>query len=140
MIRKLIVLSAMASLYALSTGSIAAAKVPAGYLPPNTIAEEEVAGFGVSLNGFGGRIVWNHYNPSTGEYELMTSTGGPATPVPVASRKRPVTTIGSTFDVDLGPDSRGHVVAVYSRCKVGATAQTYGDCDIYKFDFSTAEE
>lgn len=67
--------------------------------------------------------------------------------------------LGVPFDVDLGPDGHGNVVAAYSRCQVEPDVITVRDtfvarvfsrpypaytagrgCDIYRFDFDTLTE
>lgn len=81
-------------------------------------------------------------------YFLTAYRDGQRTRLPVAPR-------GLPFDVDLGPDGRGGVVAAYSRCaperrdrirpsRVFSAPQprhTLGrGCDLYRFDFATARE
>jgi hypothetical protein len=89
----------------------------------------------------GSRTVWSR-RTSSGRYSLATSTGGPATRVPVGTR-------GVPFDVDLGRTAGGHVVATYSRCKRDPSAafgeqwplaQTARGCVPYEFDFSANRE
>lgn len=81
-------------------------------------------------------------------YFLTAYRDGQRTRLPVAPRDVP-------FDVDLGPDRDGGIVAAYSRCEQdpgqGGTpstvvslpqpAHTAGrGCDLYRFDFATGRE
>jgi hypothetical protein len=71
----------------------------------------------------------------------MTSINGALAEVPVETRRR-------QFDVDLGPNRRGGVSAVYSRCarEAGGLSNdlpTYDKargCDLYEFNFATRRE
>jgi hypothetical protein len=100
------------------------------------------------LSAYAGRLVWSSYDPATLRYALMTNAGGVTSAVPVGPRSVP-------FDVDLGPDGTGHIVAVYSRCRrdpprrdpaIGNVIAQMPDwargrgCDVYKFDFQTSRE
>lgn len=65
----------------------------------------------VTISGLGDRVVWSEPTGTDRRYRLMQSVdGGPAAPVAgVPTRRGP-------FDVELGIDGRGRLVAVYSRC------------------------
>jgi hypothetical protein len=96
----------------------------------------------------GDRLAWSELDPATGDHRLMTRIAGVTSAVPVTGRAVP-------FDVDLGPDAEGAVVAVYSRCRVeprrgsprirawrSGTPQwsTGRGCDLFAFSFATARE
>lgn len=103
----------------------------------------------------GGVAVYSEFAPirpgsEEGEYFLVARRGELAARLPVAPRPGP-------FDVDLGADADGEVVAVYSRCRVDpfTTSQPNAradilnplpvpgrgrGCDIYRYDFDTARE
>src|SRR5439155_19173660 len=59
------------------------------------------------IDAYHGRVVWSE--PSTAGYRLVVYRRGIARTLPVAPSTVP-------FDVDLGPDRHGRVVAVYQRC------------------------
>jgi hypothetical protein len=91
---------------------------------------------------YGGMTAWSALDPRTGEYELMLHDGDGARPAGVAPRAVP-------FDVDLGPDERGDVVAVYSRCereprlshrsRPGLSVPATGrGCDVFKISLAEA--
>lgn len=67
-----------------------------------TIATEQRA---APVSRYGGVIAWSDY--SDGAFHLMLDQGGKITPAPVPSSPTP-------FDVDLGTNRAGHLVAVYS--------------------------
>jgi hypothetical protein len=78
------------------------------------------------VSAYGGRLIWNAFNPANQENRLMTRLGdGPVETVPIPPTPTP-------FEADLGPGPDGHVVAVYPRCEPG--------CDIFSFDFTTGRE
>ena len=87
-------------------------------------------------------IAWSDYDASIDAWRLMANVAGVTRSVPVAPRATP-------FDVDLGPDGRGGLVAVYSRCARGLRrdfptpqvlrAGRYG-CDLYSYSFTTGRE
>lgn len=93
-------------------------------------------------------VAWSQYDPRTERFRLMRRSGGETVPLPVAGRRVP-------FDIDLGPDERTGVAAVYSRCRIepnlgdprvrqwaAGTPQwsTGRGCDLYKFTFATGRE
>ncbi len=89
------------------------------------------------LEGFGGRLVWSRLNPRTERFMLMTRYRGRVSRVPVASRP-------GAFDVDLGPDTSGRTVAVYSRCQVKSVGpfdrRISRRCDLFLYDFAHRRE
>ena len=84
-----------------------------------------------------GVTAWSERDPATGRFALVTTRG-----------RAPVGTRGVPFDVDLGPDGRGGVDAVYSRCRrESGRLDTYGGlygrlrgCDIFRLDLDTGRE
>jgi len=98
------------------------------------------------VNAFGGRLAWSEYDAALGRFRLTTRSAGIVAAVPVRTRAVP-------FDVDLGPDGAGGVVAVYSRCRREPGRQRLGNalvahpgwstgrgCRLWRFDFSTGRE
>jgi hypothetical protein len=95
-----------------------------------------------TLDAFEGRVVWSDYDAAIRSWRLMEHAGGVTRALPVEPRRSP-------FDVDLGPDGGGGVVAVYSRCARGLrfhypTPQNQRGarhgCDIHSFSFTTDRE
>jgi hypothetical protein len=120
-------------------------------LPAAAAADRTIATLSAPapVSAYAGRLAWSAYDPSSRSYRLMTEAGGDAaSAVPVGTRKVP-------FDVDLGPDRDGNVIAVYSRCRreparrdpaiSNAIAQmpdwsSGRGCDLYRFDFVSGHE
>src|SRR3954470_22035258 len=103
--------------------AVAALAIPASPAsadePVGTIARS------VPLAGYGGWTAWSR--PDGKGYRLvLRAPDGTARDAPVARERRP-------FDVQLGPDAKGRVVAVYSRC-------TKRDCDVYLLSPATGKE
>jgi hypothetical protein len=67
----------------------------------------------VPISSYGGWVAWSQQRASA--WDLMSWHDGALARVPVAPREQP-------FDVDLGPDPRGRVVATFSRCDVAPPA------------------
>lgn len=102
------------------------------------------------MDYFGGVTVWSELVPGDragpSEYRLVASTPDGTRVLPVAPRR------DAPFDVDLGRNEEGSIVAAYSRCtgtyprsRFSATAPypawTDGrDCDVYVFDFERMRE
>jgi hypothetical protein len=119
---------ALASCLAIALGSPVAA---AGQ-------DEVIARIGdtTPIDAFRGRVVWSE--PSSSSYRLVEYRNGKVGRLPVAPARTP-------FDVDLGTDRGGALVAVYARC--GETApepapDTDGrlGCDLYRYDFRHLQE
>jgi hypothetical protein len=86
-----------------------------------------------SLDALDGHVLWSEQDAATRAWRLVDRSN----PLPVATGPAP-------FDVDLGHDSRGRLVAVYSRCREalredGANFGRRG-CDIFRFSFATGRE
>lgn len=94
----------MATVAALVLG----AGVGAGSAQAATVLAREWAPSKVSH--FGGMTAWSRLDPRTGQYRLVVHDGEREHVPLIRPRSVP-------FDVDLGPDRRGDVVATYSRCK-----------------------
>src|SRR5437867_11374210 len=75
------------------------------------LADETIATVALPtpVSAHAGRVAWSSYDSTRAAYVLMTRVGGVSTEVPIRPRTVP-------FDVDLGPDSEGEVIAAYSRC------------------------
>ncbi len=75
------------------------------------------------ISAYAGQLAWSAYEPATARYRLMLATRGAtgaAAPIPPSAKP---------FDVSLGPDTKGRVVALYTRC-----ATTSGKrCDVYRY-------
>lgn len=100
------------------------------------------------VSAYGGRLVWSSFDSMRGVYVLMTRFAGVTSAVPVRPRAVP-------FDVDLGPDRDGDVIAAYSRCRREPPRREPGlgnvftqlpnwargrGCDLYVLDFATGRE
>jgi hypothetical protein len=118
---------------------------PAPPAPQQTEAQGAERGY-PPIDRFRGTSVWSVRED--GRYFLVADRGGSVERPGIAPR-------GVPFDVDLGPDEDGDVVAAYSRCDkepelpdlmsrlyaapVAAYATGRG-CDIYRYDFASGEE
>ena len=104
---------------------------------------EEHQEFGTPISGFGGWLAWSRYDAKRRVYRLVALHEGGVRTLAIRSRSVP-------FDVDLGPDARGHTVAVYSRCReepvtgppVGPFPfyRTGRGCRLYEYRFPSARE
>jgi hypothetical protein len=96
-----------------------------------------VAGWSPPIDAYHGRVLWSE--PSPGGYRLVVYHDGVVRPLPVAPSTVP-------FEIDLGPDRHGRVVAVYPRC--AQVPAYYGPvydgppigCDLYLYDFRRVRE
>jgi hypothetical protein len=94
-----------------------------------------------SLSAYGGRLVWSRFDPTTGNFELVTRARGVTSSPSISPRKVP-------FDADVGPDRVGEPVVVYSRCMEEPNRYSYGallwaearGCDLYRYDLATGRE
>jgi hypothetical protein len=73
-------------------------------------------------------VAWSDYDAATGRYRLVVDRGDQPAPAPIAASRR-------AFDVSLGPDARGRVVALYTRCRTA----NHG-CDVYRYDVGARTE
>lgn len=76
-----------------------------------------------------GRVIWNDFDVRRGGYVLRSRKDGRTTSLRHAPQRRP-------FDVDLGTDRAGRVVATYSRCRTRAARA----CDAYSYSFTERRE
>ena len=109
----------------LPLAALALAFVPAA----PAAADQAVAEIGraAPVAGYGGWEAWSRFDEPTGRYVLTLrdpASGALKTPLP--SSKRP-------WDVSLGPDAHGNVVAIYQRC--GSSG-----CDIRRMAVTTGTE
>jgi opacity protein-like surface antigen len=77
---------------------------------------------------FDGVAAWSEYDQATARYHLVIYQGGQPARARLAASRRP-------FDVSLGPDARGRVVALYTRCRHGVR-----DCDVYRYAVKARRE
>jgi len=131
---------------------VAAAQQPPGQQPPaqqppGQPPQDQQAERGYPpIDRFGGTSVWSVREG--GRYFLVADRGGQIRRLGIASR-------GVPFDVDLGPDENGDVVAAYSRCEKeprvpAITSRLYSTpvaaystgrgCDLYRYDFASGQE
>jgi len=80
------------------------------------------------ISAYGGAVAWSAYDVSSRRYGLVIRQGH-------ATAAAAVKTARSPFDVSLGPDSRGRIVALYTRCR-----GTNRACDIYRYDLRMRRE
>jgi hypothetical protein len=106
---------------------------------PAAAADTEIATLPsqTSLDALDGHVLWSVQDDATKAWQLVDYSNGAQRPLPVATSTSP-------FDVDLGHDSSGRLVAVYSRCReaLREDGSNFGrrGCDIFRFDFATARE
>jgi len=80
------------------------------------------------ISAYGGALAWSAYDEASGRYSLVIRRGATTAAAAVA-------TAGRAFDVSLGPDVRGRVVALYTRCRTATRG-----CDVYRYDLRTRRE
>lgn len=86
------------------------------------------------IAAYGGMLAWSSYDAASGRYALVIRRGG----VTAAARAR---SAPRAFDVSLGPDTSGRVVALYTRCRVAARGRTPEHrCDVYRYDLRSRAE
>jgi hypothetical protein len=78
-------------------------------------------------------LAWSEYDRSISAWRLTVLSNGIARVLPVAPSSLP-------FDVDLGDDGHGGIVATYSRCAQPPAANLPPRCRLYVYDLSTAAE
>jgi hypothetical protein len=94
------------------------------------------------IDALHGHLVWSDYDAAIDAWRLMAHVRGATRALPIAPRRTP-------FDVDLGLDRRGRMLAVYSRCARGLRhdmptpqslrAARYG-CALYSYSFASGRE
>jgi hypothetical protein len=95
----------------------------AAFAADTTIA---TAGRATPLAADGGRLLYSAWDGS--QYRLTTLANGASQVLPVAGQSVP-------FVADLGPGPDGDQLAIYPRCRNGATG-----CDLYSYDFASGAE
>ena len=82
------------------------------------------------IAAYAGQLAWSAYDAATGRYRLtIAGRGGTPAAAPIRPATRP-------FDVSLGPDAKGRVVALYTRCATAAGRR----CDVYRYTLATRRE
>lgn len=114
-----------AILISLAATVLAAAATPA--LADDVVADDLIRDTPIAARS--GVLAWSRYDAASGRYNLMLKGAGAAAKAPIAGALQP-------FDVSLGNDRRGRLVALYTRC---ATAKGKR-CDVYRYDVRTATE
>ena len=121
------------------TAVAATAAALLGAAGPATAADTEIAALPsqTSLDALDGHVLWSVQDDATKAWRLVDHSDGVQRPLPVAPSRSP-------FDVDLGRDQKGALVAVYSRCRAalredGANFGRRG-CDVFRYDFATGRE
>ena len=115
-----------AGLLLLVTATLAAAATTPA-LADDVVADDLTRDTPIAANS--GFVAWSRYDADAGRYRLMIKGDGAAAQAPIAGSLQP-------FDVSLGSDRRGRLVALYTRC---ATAEGKR-CDVYRYDVQTARE
>jgi hypothetical protein len=87
------------------------------------------------LTAAGGAAAWSTYDEAAGAWFLVTRQAGVFERAAVAPRSVP-------FDVDLGRDASGRLVASYSRCDrdPDIAAPLGRGCDLYAYDLADRDE
>jgi hypothetical protein len=80
------------------------------------------------ISAYGGLVAWSDYDAATRRYRLVIRHGDQSAPAPIAVSRR-------AFDVSLGPDARGRVVALYTRCRTANRG-----CDVYRYEVQARRE
>jgi hypothetical protein len=104
--------------------------------PASASADDVVATLAhdTPIAAFGGVVAWSDYVTSTARYQLVLRRGDRTERAPIAGATQP-------FDVSLGPDAQGRVVALYTRCRRAATARRRATgCDVYRYDLRSRRE
>ncbi len=83
---------------------------------------------------YGGALAWSAYDPVSRLYRLVIRQDGQS----VFARAQ---LLPRAFDVSLGPDRRGRVVALYTRCRTPARGRRpERNCDVHRYDLRTRRE
>ena len=108
----------------------AGAAVPAG---AQEVVSHDPSAPKVSAGG--GALAWSTYDAADGAWSLVVGHDGVIERAAVARRAVP-------FDVDLGEDAAGRLVAAYSRCRTEPRvfAPTGRGCDLYVYDVRARTE
>ncbi len=104
--------------------------------PATAHADEIVADLprDTPISAYGGLVAWSGYDEATTRYRLVIRRGDTNAVQPIAGSPQ-------AFDVSLGPDRRGRVVALYTRCRTPASTRKRATrCDIYRYDVRSQRE
>lgn len=91
------------------------------------------------VNAYSGVVAWSTYDQALGKYRLTVYRKGRVSTPPVPPSD-------SVFDADLGPDAKGKVTIVYSRCTQRVEQLPFGGgsapvgCDLYRFAIGAKRE
>lgn len=110
---------------------LACAAILAALLAPaSATADDAVAELPTDtpISAYGGALAWSAYDAAAKRFALVIRQGDVTAAARVATARRP-------FDVSLGPDSSGRVVALYTRCRTATRG-----CDVYRYDLRTRHE
>jgi hypothetical protein len=110
--------------------------LPAVLAPATAHADEIVADLprDTPISAYGGLVAWSGYDEAAAHYRLVIRRGDTNAVQPIAGSPR-------AFDVTLGPDRDGRVVALYTRCRTPARGRTRETgCDIYRYDVRSQRE
>jgi hypothetical protein len=77
------------------------------------------------IAAYAGSVAWSAFDRPSGRYRLMVRT-------PAGTQAAAVAPSSVPFDVSLGSDARGRIVALYTRCAPG--------CDVYRYDVVARRE
>ena len=111
--------------------------VVAAFGPPPAVADTvlSVEPSAPKISAAGDAAAWSTYDTAAGAWFLVIRQNGVLERAAVAPRSVP-------FDVDLGRDADGRLVAAYSRCDRDPQffAPTGRGCDLYAYDLATGLE
>ena len=80
------------------------------------------------IAAYGGAVAWSQYDAAIRRYRLVVRRNDVAAVAPIAAATR-------AFDVSLGPDARGRLVALYTRCRTATRG-----CDVYRYEVKGRRE
>ncbi|HTQ68798.1 MAG TPA: hypothetical protein VMI13_08920 [Solirubrobacteraceae bacterium] len=81
----------------------------------------------------GQTLAWSEYDRSASNWRLTVSSSGITRTLPIAPSPVP-------FDVDLGDNGHGALVAAYARCSKPSASGRPARCRLYDYDFTTETE
>ena len=81
----------------------------------------------------GQALAWSAYDPTVSGWHLMVLNNGITQMLPIARSPTP-------FDVDLGDNGHGGLVAAYSRCSHPSIRTLPHGCRVYVYDFAVGAE
>lgn len=123
--------------YSQIPGAAAAVLAAAALAPAMAAAADQTLATGlppsvkVSMSMRGSAVAWSE--PTTGGYKLVIRSGGVTRDAAIRPSQRP-------FDVDLGDDGHGRLVATYSRCSGRLEARPPRGCDPYIYAVTAQRE